>query len=183
MNEVNFKIQKPASLSAGVKLGGVFHIECIGPDGKLKWEDTAENLVTTGGMQHLLEGLFNSDDSANVAVDPWYIRLTAATPTPADGDTLATHAGWTEFTDYSEAAGQAYVGVLSTLTMTNTASKAAFSINQDASSVGGAYMASVATTTTGTLLCVAAFTGGNKAVDDGDTLNVTYTFTAADDAA
>ena len=33
----------------------------------------------------------------------------------------------------------------------------------------------------GILVAVAAFTGGDKSADDGDTLNVQYDFTAADD--
>ena len=36
---------------------------------------------------------------------------------------------------------------------------------------------------TGLLLCVAAFSGGDKSADDGDTLNVQYDFSAADDGA
>ena len=79
---------------------------------------------------------------------------------------------------------QEYVeAAASSQSITNSANKASFSINADSQTAGGAFLASVATGTSGTLLCCAAFTGGNKSVDDGDTLEVTYTVSAADDGS
>ena len=182
--KINFDIKKlrKGQVGSGAKLGGVFHVQCICPDGSLRWEDITENIVVNEGLQHILDVLFNGDDSANVNIDPWYVGLTDGTPTVAAGDTLASHGGWVEFTDYT-GNRQAYVGVRSSQTMTNTASKAAFPIDTDSSTIGGAFFASVASGSDGILLSGAAFTGGDKAADDGDTLNVTYTFSAADDGA
>ena len=58
-----------------------------------------------------------------------------------------------------------------------------FSINAAGGGVGGAFVASAASGTAGTLLCAAALSGGNRAVADGDTVSLTYSFTAADDGA
>jgi hypothetical protein len=42
--------------------------------------------------------------------------------------------------------------------------------------VAGAFLTTAASGTSGILFSVGSFTGGNKTVDNGDTLNVTYTF-------
>lgn len=159
-----------------MRVGGTYIIRCFGPDGSLKWEDTADNKIVTEGLNHILDILFVS---ATSQVDPWYVRLTDGTPTAAAGDTLSTHAGWTEVTAYSEGAGQAFVDVRTNQTVSNSASKASFSINADSTTIGGAYLASASTGTSGTLLSVAAFTGGDKSADDGDTLEVQYDFSAS----
>lgn len=162
----------------GVKFGGRFTVECYGPDGKLKWRDTFHNLVVTEGLNYLLDaGLLGG-----AQVTTWYIGLTGSSPTPAAGDTMASHAGWTEFTSYSEAARPAFSGTRTNQTVSNSASKATFSINASGTA-GGAFMVSDSTKggTTGTLLCVGPFSQGDKAVSNGDTLNVQYDFQALDD--
>jgi len=158
-----------------VNLKGRFDVICRGPDGKVKWTDYAENLVVYEGLNHILDVLFISTTGQ---IDPWYVGLCGASPAPANADTLASHAGWTEFASYTGDRKE-YVDARSNQQVTNSASKASFSINQDSSTIGGAFLASAATGTSGALLCCAAFTGGNKSADNGDTLEVTYTFSAA----
>jgi len=62
-----------------------------------KWHAVAENLVVNVGLQHILDVVFAGDESAHANIDPWYVGLTAADPSPAAADTMASHAGWTEF--------------------------------------------------------------------------------------
>jgi hypothetical protein len=161
---------------------GRFDVECIGQDGNLKWEDSFSNIVTNVGLQHILDILFVS---ATTQVDPWLVALVAdnsAGSTIVAGDTMASHAGWTEDQNYSEGVRQTYVDVRSGQSVTNTASKASFSIN-GTTTISGAFLTSDNTKggTSGTLLAGGNFTGGDRAVLSGDTLNITYTFTAADD--
>ena len=62
----------------------------------------------------------------------------------------------------------------------NSASAAVFTINSSGT-VGGGFLVTNSTKggTTGTLYGGAAFSGGNRTVDNGDTLTVTVTATAA----
>ena len=60
--------------------------------------------------------------------------------------------------------------------VTNSASKASFSINATAT-VGGAFLCSASSGTTGTLFSAADFQSpGDRSVVSGDVLTVTYTF-------
>lgn len=162
---------------SGVRVGGVFFMECYDKHGNLKWRDPAKNLVTNAGLQHILDSEFGGDTQ----VTTWYVGLTAGSPTPAAGDTLASHAGWTEFSNYSGDRKE-WVEVRSGQTMSNSASKAQFSIT-GGTTVGGAFLCSAVNGTSGTLMCVAASTEGNRTVANGDTLNIQYDFSAADDGA
>jgi len=163
-------------MESAFKIGGVFDVECFGPDGNLKWKDTAKNLVPDAGLNHILDVVLHG----TTPVSPWYVGLTDGTPTAAAGDTIASHAGWVEVTAYTGNRQEYVEAAASGKSTTNSASKASFPITADSTTVGGAFLFEAATGTTGVLLCVAAFTGGDKACDNGDTLSVTYTMSAAD---
>jgi len=164
----------------GIKLRGHFNFKLFDPRGKLKWEVDENNLVVNVGLQHVLDILFVS---ATGQIDPWYVGLLDDSPVPAAGDTMGAHGGWTEFEDYAEGTRQTYVDVRAAQTVSNVASKAVFTIDQDASTIAGAFMTSdnVKGAGDGTLLCAVAFSGGDKSADENDILEVTYTMTALDD--
>jgi len=164
---------------SGVRFGGHFVVECIKPDGRMHWREEMDNLVVNVGLQHILNTVF----SGSAQTTTWYVGLCSSSPTIASTNTMASHAGWTEKTSYDEATRQAYTEVRTNQSLSNTAAKAAFTISAT-SVIGGAFLTSLNTKggTTGTLMCAAAFTGGNKSADDNDTIQVTYTFTAGDDA-
>lgn len=159
-----------------LKVGGVFKLECIDKYGKLKWSDDIHNTVVNVGLQHILDILFASDTQ----IATWYVGLTDGTPTISAADTMASHAGWAEVVAYSQATRQEFVDVRSAQSVSNTASPASFSINGSAT-IGGAFITSDSTKsgTTGILLCAAVRTGGDRTVESGDTINVTYTFSGA----
>lgn len=161
------------------KAGGVFRIQCIGPDGKLKWEAESHNLVVNVGLQSMNAVYFSS----GTQITTWYIGLygAGASNNPAASDTMASHIGWTENTTYSNATRPTCTfGTATTAdpsVITNSASPASFNIN-GTTTIGGAFLTSNNTKggTTGTLFSAADFTGGDRSVASGDTLNVTYTF-------
>jgi len=161
--------------SDGFKIGGVFEATCYDSNGDVKWSDTAKNLVTDVGLNHVLDVVLHG----TTAVSPWYMGLKNA-GTVAAADTLASHSGWTENTNYTGNRQEYNEAAASSKSTTNSANKASFAITVDAQTIAGAFLCSVATETTGTLLCVADFTGGNKSCANGDTLQVTYTISAAD---
>ena len=151
-------------------------VECIGPDGKLKWTNEFDNLVTNEGLNDNLDKYLKG----STYTAAFYVGLTDGTPTVNAADTMSSHAGWTEVTDYSESTREALVlGTVASQSVDNSASKASYSINATAT-VGGAFITTVSTKggTTGVLYGVGAFSG-DKSVDNGDTLNVTVTCTAA----
>jgi len=157
-----------------IALENYYQIECIGPDGQVKWTDEIKNLVVTAGLTDLLNKYFKG--SGYTAA--WYVGLTDGTPTVAAGDTLASHSGWVEVSAYDGDRKALTLGTVSAGSVNNSDSKASFAISGTAT-VGGAFVCTAATGTSGTLYGAGAFSGVDKPVDDGDTLNVTVTLTAA----
>ena len=157
-----------------LRVGGIFEADCYDKDGNLKWSDVAKNIVVNAGLNHILDVQFHG----TTQVDPWYVGL-KLTGTAASVDTLATHSGWTEATGYT-GNRKAYVeAAASGKSITNSANKASYSIGATAT-IAGAFVASVSAGTSGILFCAANFTSA-RAVENGDTLEVTYTISAADD--
>lgn len=142
--------------------------------GHLKWVDFIDaNLVVDEGLNDILDKYYKG--SAYTAAH--YVLLTDGTPTVAAADTMSSHAGWTEVTAYSEGSRPSFTpGAVSSQSVDNSASKASFSIN-GTTTVGGAGLTTDSTKggTTGTLVGAGAFSGGDKGLSNGDTLNVTIT--------
>ena len=173
-------VQKGKGVAEGLKGGGVFTVTCFDKDGNLKWEAQSPNLVVNVGLQDMNTKYFKG--SGYTAA--WYIGLygSGATNDPAAGDTMASHAGWTEVTAYSQATRPAATfGTATTAdpsVIDNSGAVAVFSIN-GTTTVGGAFLTSDNTKggTAGTLFSAADFQSpGDRSVVDGDTLNVTYQF-------
>jgi hypothetical protein len=162
-------------IDMGRKLSTIYHIECV-RDGKVVWTEQVPNLVVDAGLNDSLDKHLKG--SSYTAA--WYCGLTAASPTVAAADTMSSHAGWTEDQNYSESVRQTITfGTVASKSVSNSASKAVFTINAT-TTIGGAFMATISTKggTTGTLYGGAAF-GANRSVISGDVLNVTITCTAA----
>lgn len=159
-----------------LSLGGIFRVKCFDSSGKLRWEDTTKNMVVNVGLHHILDLVFSlGGASANAN---YYIGLTDGTPVFAAADVMTSHAGWVEDANYTEGVRQEYVEVRSNLDVSNTASKATFSINAT-TTIGGAFVVSDNSGTAGLLFAGAAFSNGDKSVFDGDTIEVQYDFSAS----
>jgi hypothetical protein len=172
-------IARPGSEEAARAMGKYF-FECYDKDGNLKWTAESKNLVVNVGLQYMAGTAL---DGATARITSWYIGLygAGASNTPAASDTMSSHAGWTENTTYSNSTRPAATFAAATTAnpsvVTNTASKASFSIN-GTTTIGGAFLTSDNTKsgTTGTLFSASDFTGGDRSVVNGDTLQVTYQF-------
>jgi hypothetical protein len=171
-----------SSMSEQANAGGRYHVECFDPAGRLKWIEDFENVVTTVGKNQMLDAALAG--SAYTVTGP-YIGLISSVSfsAVAAGDTMASHSGWTE------------AGITNAPTYSagrKTASWAAASggskaLSSNASyavtgsgTVKGCFMVygsgavSTVDNTAGTLLSAGLFTGGDKVVSNGDTLNVSY---------
>lgn len=160
-----------------VGAGGVYTVECVDANGQIKWADTFHNLVMNGGIANMNGVYFASGTQSTT----WYLGLVTgpgSSTTFGAADTLASHAGWTENTDYSGNRKSVTFGAATTANpsvITNSASPSSFVMTGTAT-IAGAFLTNVATGTSGVLFSAGDFTGGDKSVASGDTLNVTYTF-------
>ena len=165
------------AIAEQTKFSTLYQVECVGPDGKVKWKESFKNLVVDVGLNDNLDKYFKASNYTAAH----FVGLTDSTPTPAAGDTMASHAGWAEVTAYAAAARPSLVlGAVAAKSVNNSASKASYAVNANATVIGGAFTATDSTKggSAGILYGIGAFTGGDKSADNGDTLNVTVTLTA-----
>jgi hypothetical protein len=164
--------------SEGVGAGGVYTATCVGPDGQVKWTDTFHNLVVNEGLVNMNSQYF--EGSGYTA--SFFLGLVsgATSPTYAAGDTLASHAGWTELVPNTAYTGTRPAVTFGTATSANPSVLAATAVSYamlvNSTVVAGAFLCTVSSGTSGVLFSAGSFSGGNKSVDAGDTLNVTYSF-------
>jgi len=174
-------VRKGSPMSEGARVKGEWTVTCRRPDGSVRWREQYSNVVTDEGQDHLLDVTL----SAATQSTSWYIGLLdGSSPTIAEGDTLGSKS-WTENTNYSESDRVTWSdGGVSSQSVDNSGSVASFSIDTDSQTIGGAFLADDNTKsgTTGILYAVGTFSSA-KSADDGDTLEVTATFTMADDGA
>ena len=152
---------------------GTFSVDCYDSNGLLKWSQEFKNGIVDEGIEYLLDAGFNGGSQ----VSTWYMGLVdnSGFSAFANGDTMASHSGWTESTDYSESNRPEWTaGAAASRAVTNS-STVDFSMNATAT-IHGIFITSNNTKsgTTGTLWSTAAFSS-NASVTNGDTLKVTYT--------
>jgi len=173
---------------SGTKVHGVVTTRCYrspypGAPRELIWEDVSHNIVVKQGLEYAIGVALNNATQ----IGTWYCGLMYDTPTVSATGTLGSHAGWTECLAYSGQTRQEWVEAFvasanNSFTLGNSASKASFTISS-ACTVGGVFLCSTETGTTGTLYSGVAFTGGNRSLTTLDQLQVTYNQTLADDGS
>ena len=134
------------------------------------------NGITTAGKNYILGAGFHADSQ----VTTWYAALidNSGFSALSASDTMASHAGWTEFTTYSQSTHVQWTcGSPSGASITN-ASVMTFDIT-GSGTLYGIYItsASAKSATTGTLWSTAAFPS-TVPVSNGDSLKLTYTVNA-----
>lgn len=154
---------------------GSYRIECRDRQGCLKWCEDFDNLVTTVGKNDALDKYF-----AGSAYTPtWYVGLISITDYVAGvaaSDTMASHAGWAEDQNYSQSARPTAAWASANAGAKALSAAAVFTINAD-TTIKGCFLTTVATKggITGVLYSAGLFTLGDKVIQSGDTLNVSYT--------
>lgn len=172
-----------------VKASTKYTVECFDKDGNLKWEENFDNLVTTQGLNCLLNSSFLTNQADPVITysptTSWYIGLKDEAGTIQASDTLASHT-WNEISTYTVLVGgvptaqrEAFRGnaLSSSGTITNSSSKASFTMTAD-DNIYGCFLCSVATGGTGSdvLYGVGDFVSYRSVVTN-DVLQVTVTLT------
>lgn len=157
----------------------IFRVDYAHPDGSA-WTDYVYNIVPDAALNVILDTYYGSTakDSGK------YVGLVTgpgASNTYAAGDTMSAHAGWAEAVPYSDATRPAATfGSASGKSISNGGSPSAFNCNATAT-VAGCFLVTNNTKSgsSGTLVGVGNFSGGDRAVASGGTLTVTVTATAA----
>ena len=187
--EVTMQSNVVGAESVGIE--GHYHVVCRDADGNIKWEEGFPNLVNAVGKQLMLDTLLSG--TSYTTVGPFLGLISGSSPTFSASDTMASHGGWTEFTNYT-VGGSAVRGTASfssatstgttpTNVTTKTASAITFTITGGGGTVGGCFLvtgsgaSSTQSNTSGTLYSAGAF-GTAKVTTAGDTVSVTYSTTA-----
>jgi len=159
-----------------LKLAGTYHVECVGPDGKVKWTDVIHNLVTTVGKNDFLDKYIGGSAYTQT------VRMgLKGTGSAAAGDTQASHGGWLEvgLANAPTYTGNRQAPSFNAASAGSKATSAAVSFAITSSgTVAGCFInnggSATKDDTTGILFSAGDFSGGSKTVANLDTLNVTY---------
>lgn len=141
------------------------------------WEHNDANVVTNGGRNDILDKYWRGSTYTQTVV-----MGLAGTGTKAAADTQASHAGWSEVGGSN---APTYTGNRKAVTMGAASSQSSVSPQQtfaitSTGTVSGLFMnnggSATKDDTTGVLVSAVNFTGGDEAVNNLDSLLVTYTF-------
>ena len=189
-------VTRGSAILDGLKLKGQYCVQCFDKDGNLKWEDTADNVVTDVGYNQLLNSAFGAGPVAGPYLG--LISSVGYTGIPVVGDTMSSHASsnhaWVEagngtnYPNWSTPTSNARA-LISFAAASGKAvalsSPASFVIATNGGTLKGLFIVmgtgAVATNnnTSGVLLSAGVFTGGDKVLQVADTLNVSYTLGAS----
>ena len=184
-------LQTNAISAESVGVEGHYIVECRDKDGNLKWEESFPNLVVAAGKQLMLDTLLKG--SSYSVTGPFLGLIDGASPTFSAADTMSSHGGWSEFTNYTVGgsavrgtavfASATSTGTTPTNVTTSAATAITYTITGGGGTVGGCFLvtgsgaSSTQSNTGGTLYSAGAFTTA-KVTTAGDTVSVTYSTTA-----
>jgi hypothetical protein len=190
-DKAEISLQANVAGTETVGIDGHYHVECRDADGNIKWTDSFPNLVNAIGKQLMLNTLLAG--TSYTTVGPFLGLIGTTSPTFAASDTMTSHTGWTEFTNYT-VGGSAVRGTAvfsaatsSGTTPSNVTTAAAAAITYTITGAGGnvtgcflvtgSGASSTQSNTGGTLYSAGAFATA-KTTTAGDTVSVTYSTTA-----
>lgn len=169
---------RPNPVGGEIRLKG--HYKLVGKrvDGTIKWIEEFDNIIVNVALDHLLDVVLKGGS----AISTWYVGIKGS-GTPAASDTMSSHATWSEIVAYSEANRPGWSGgSVSSQSVDNSGSPAQFTINANGTAIYGAFLSSnnSKSGSTGTLFSAGDF-ASSKTLDNGEILEVTITYTSADD--
>ena len=159
----------------GLSIEGLTRKDFNGVDSVVLSAEDVSNLIPTEGLDYVVGAALKGVSQ----ISSWFIALFEGNYTPVAGVTAATFpAAATESTAYAETNRVAWTGgAVSGGSVSNTASKAVFTMNATKTIYGIAQTSLLTKSgTTGTLVSVARFAAAKSVVAD-DILNVTSTIT------
>lgn len=151
---------------------GILTFELLDAESKVKAVFEFPNGVTTVGKNHALNTVFDGE----APVTSWYIGLIAATgfTAVADSDTMASHAGWAEFTTYSQATRVLWNNSAASGGSMASGTTSDFDFTGTGSVRGGFITSGSAKSGTTGILWATALLPSNLSVLNGDTLRAVY---------
>jgi hypothetical protein len=184
-------MQSNVFVPEGMGIEGFYEVVCRNADGTIKWEEKFPNLVVAVGKQLMLDTLLSG--SSYTTTGPYLGLISGSGNTFAAADTMSSHAGWTEFVNYTTG-GSAVRGTASFSSATSSglspanvttksASAITYTVTGAGGTIGGCFLvtgsgaSSTQSSTAGTLYSAGAFATA-KVTTAGDTVSVTYSTTA-----
>lgn len=178
-------VESGARGEAGFSIGSVWDWECLDKQGNVKWRETTRNTVQRQGLVALLNIMFNGQASPGTS---WYVTLFESDTAMTAGTATYATKVFTECTAYAEGTRgkftQAAATTAGTCSITNSASKASFTMNDTKTVYGGALVGGTSgtamstkndTTSGGGILFAASKFTAAKAVVADDIINLTVT--------
>lgn len=157
---------------SNIRLGGVYTVTAHSADGTPLWSEEFHNGTTGEGLDLALDVTFRSA-SASAS---WYVGLIDSSGFTglSFADTAAAHAGWTEFTNYTEGTRQAWSAGAPVSGVISNSTQAVFTATTSAS-IRGVFLIDENTKggTTGTLFSTGLLPAV-RALSVTDTISVTY---------
>lgn len=181
-SDANSSALLAALIAEQMNAKGVFVAECYDKDGNLKWRDEFRNTVMTVGKNEILDKALAG--SGYTVVGPYMGLISSASFSAISAaDTMASHSGWLEA---GNANAPPYTGTRKTAVWSAASAGAkalsaalSFAITGTGTIKGcfmvfGSAATNVVDATVGILLSAGLFSGGDRAVINGDTVNVSY---------
>ena len=178
----NLSVVKLGGMNEQMEAQGCYHVTCHDKEGNLKWEDFIENVVVTVGKNLALDTFLAG--SGYTVVGPYMGLISSVSygAGPVAGDTMASHAGWTEAGSANAPTFAARIApAWSAATGGAKATSSAVSFTMTGAGtlkgcfiVTGSGAVTTIASTAGTLFSAGLFSGGDKVVASTDVVNVTY---------
>jgi len=178
-------IKTKNTMSDYLGIQGTYFVQCLDINGNLKWEDSIKNVVTTVGKNAMLDAALAGNAFTVVGPFMGLISSVGYGAGAVVGDTMTSHTGWVEagfasnFPLYT-APRKTCVWSLAASGIKSLSASLSFVCAGTGGTVKGCFLVfgpgavSTINDTNGILLSAGTFTGGDKLIGDGDTLQISY---------